>query len=53
MNFRKILGLCDHKFDVINTMQINRVKSGSMAGLLYIIKCVHCGKVKTKRVMVD
>jgi hypothetical protein len=48
---KNLLGLCEHKREVISRYAINDSISGKQRGELLVLRCVHCGCVKTKRCM--
>lgn len=48
MSLRKLLGLCEHKFKVINVQyRLRNVDSKPVATVL-TQQCEHCGKLRTK-----
>lgn len=42
--FRKLLGLCQHKWETVDTWVITR--DGRAVGQRHILRCEHCGWVK-------
>jgi hypothetical protein len=47
---RKFFGLCDHKWNIIETKDI--ACQNGVRGALYILQCEKCGNVKGKQISV-
>lgn len=43
---KKILGLCDHKWDIYYVTKLKDSKY--YYGTIYHLRCVHCGNMKKK-----
>lgn len=54
MNLRKLIGLCNHYWNVIEEINVFTSKLKRIDGVPqyrdYILKCTHCGYIKVKRV---
>jgi hypothetical protein len=44
---KKLLGLCDHKWEIINQFELKK-SSGSYVGTSYHLKCSKYGKLDNK-----
>lgn len=51
MNYlRKLLGLCVHEWEIIETFTIHKVYSGKITGEIYVQRCKKCGKLHNHKV---
>ena len=43
---RKVLGLCEHKWKIIDTIRVRDYRSDQVVGYEKILQCVNCGNLK-------
>ncbi len=46
MNWRWLLGLCEHEWKLLDTIQSINPKSNTVSAYIYVRLCKKCGKIK-------
>lgn len=54
MNLKQLLGICEHKWNLIREDKVFALSDPKkeQRGIIFILKCEKCGKIKTQRHMV-
>lgn len=47
---RKLFNPCAHKWELLSAYAVADSISGKNISTLYVLRCIHCGDIKQKRV---